>query len=58
MWSQETQDLADHTLTKYERPVEISPYSFFNLNRAGFLSTLALVFTYLIVLVQFRTSEE
>ena len=56
-WNTETTELAQYVLTKYEKPIPLSPYSMFNLNRSGFLSTIAIVVTYLVVLLQFRSSE-
>ena len=56
-WSNETTDLGTFLLSKYEKTIHLSPYSMFNLNRPGFLNSLAIIFTYLIVLLQFRSSE-
>ena len=55
-WDQETMDLAYFLMCKYSDDLSLCPYSFFSLNRAGFLSSIALIFTYLIVLLQFRTA--
>ena len=56
-WSQEMQEQANFIKEKYANPPLFSPYSLFTLNRSGFLSTIALAFTYLIVLLQFKTAE-
>ena len=56
-WSEDTRDLADYVLDKYSKKIPVSPYGFFELNRCGFLSTIALVLTYLIVLLQFKTTQ-
>ena len=56
-WSQETKGYAKFVKSKIESPIGLSPYSFFTLDRSGFLSTMALIVTYLIVLLQFKVSE-
>ena len=56
-WSQDTVDLAYYTMTRYAEDLSISPYSFFSINHSVYASSLALIFTYLIVLLQFKTSE-
>ena len=53
----ETENYLEFVKEKLEKPVALSPYSFFNLDRSGFLATVALIFTYLIVLLQFKTTE-
>ena len=56
-WSPEFVDYAEFVREKYEEAVGLSPYAFFTLDRSGFLNTMALVFTYLIVLLQFKVAE-
>ena len=56
-WHPDTIAYAEFVKNRVERPNGLSPYSFFTLDRSGFLSTMALIFTYLIVLLQFKTSE-
>ena len=56
-WTEATRDYAELVKEKVQKTIGLSPYSFFTLDRSGFLSTLALVFTYLILLLQFKTSE-
>ena len=56
-FKRETENYFEFVKEKLEKPIALSPYSFFNLDRSGFLATMAIVFTYLIVLVQFKTAE-
>ena len=53
----ETENYLEFVKEKLEKPIALSHYSFFKLDRSGFLATLALIFTYLIVLLQFKTTE-
>ena len=39
-------------------PSPICPYNFFSLNHSGFLGCMANIFTYMIVLMQFKQSSE
>ena len=57
LWSESTREFAIFVKAKYDKIIPLSPYSFFSLDRSGFLNTVALVFTYLIVLLQFKTTE-
>ncbi len=45
-------------ISKMEYPDPISPYAMFGVNNAGSLSAMTTIFTYLIVLLQFRISEK
>ena len=56
-WSVEVCDEAHFVWRNYCKTMPLSPYSFFNLNRSAFLQCMALIFTYLIVLLQFKISE-
>ena len=55
-WSAETRNKICLLMTKISRPKPMTPLGFFTLSKSGFLSSIALVFTYLIVLLQFRTT--
>ena len=45
-----------HLLSHLGRPLPVSPFALFNLTRSGFLNSMALIVTYLIVLLQFKDS--
>ena len=54
---EETREQLEVVISKMEEPKPISPCSAFAVNHAGFLNTMTTSFTYLIVLLQFKTAE-
>ena len=55
-WNVQTRDKICLLMTKMGKDKPMTPLGFYSLTKQGFLSTMALVFTYLIVLLQFKAA--